>query len=122
MLIEIGYNLDSLQESARYIWENNPAVPRWPSPPADMFDLMKQMKEHVRRDVKKNLEVLKREKEGGVNLSDLWTNMTGTGGYTILYSLEDDTDERIYISVEFLVDPAVGKNGTFVTETLDFED
>lgn len=121
MQIEIGYNLNSLQESAQYIWNHNPHVSRWPTPPSNVFELMQQIKNQVRRDVQRNVEILKREKDEGIDLTNEWIHMTGTGGYTIMYSLEDNTDDKIYIGVDFLVDPAVGnKNDSFVTEVLDF--
>ncbi len=122
MRIEIGYNLTSLQEVAQYILDHNPSVPKWSNPPKNVFELMQRMKRYVYRDVRKNVELLKREKSEGISLSDYWINMTGTGGYTILYSLEDQTDELIYISVDFLVDPAVGQEPTFVTEDIDFDE
>jgi hypothetical protein len=122
MRVEIGFNLNSLQEAAQYILDHNPSVPKWPNPPKNFFDLMRQMKDRVYRDVRKNIEVLKREKAEGVVLTDDWVSMTGTGGYIIQYSLEDHTDELIYISVDFLVDPAVGQDSTFVSEEIDFDE
>jgi hypothetical protein len=122
MQVDIGYNMTSLQEVAQFILENNTSVSKWPEPPKNAFELMRQMKDHVYRDVRKNVKVLEREKQEGMSLSDGWVNMTGTGGYTILYSLEDQKDDWVYISVDFLVDPAVSKESTFVTESLDFDE
>ena len=122
MQVEIGYNMTSLQEVAQFILENNASISKWPNPPKNAFELMRQMKDHVYRDVSKNVKTLEREKAEGVSLQDEWVNMTGTGGYTILYSLEDQKDDYVYMSVDFLVDPAVSKESTFVTESLDFDE
>jgi hypothetical protein len=120
MRVEIGYNLNSLEKCAQFIWDHNPHVPNWIQAPKDVFGLMMQIKENVSRDVQRNVNVLLRERKGEDLTKDGWINMTGTGGYTILYSLEVDTVDYIYISVDFVVNPAVGdKDPTYVSEEID---
>lgn len=108
MKINLSYNVASLHEAARYIWDNNPSVEKWSSAPKSAIDVMKQIKDDMFRYAKYNAQIILKEKRLGVNLSNEWKTFTGTGGYYLLFALEEDTEELILISIDILVDPAVG--------------
>ena len=108
MKINLSYNVASLHEAARYIWDNNPSVEKWPAAPKSAIDVMKQIKDDMFRYAKYNAQLILKEKRLGTDLTNEWATFSGTGGYYLLFTLEEDTEELILIGVDILVDPAVG--------------
>jgi hypothetical protein len=120
MLVNISYSLAGLHEAARFIWENNPSVTKWPSNPESVFDVMKNIQEMMRKSAKQNADLIRKEKELKIELNEDWVSFTGTGGYYLSYELIDSTDEEINIGAIILVDPSVGSpNPGYVTEFVD---
>jgi len=120
MRIEICYNLTSLEKTAQFVWDNNPYVKKWYDAPKDVFGLIQRIRNDALSGVHKNVNVLKREKAGEIITDNGWLNSTGTGGYTIHYSLEDETDDYVLMNIEFLVNPAVGEEEPiYVSEDID---
>ena len=108
MKINLSFNVASLHEAARYIWNNNPSVEKWPAAPKSAIDVMKQIKDDMFRYAKYNAQLILKERRLGTDLTNEWTTFSGTGGYYLIFNLEDDTEEHILIGVDILVDPAVG--------------
>lgn len=121
MLVNISYSLAGLHEAARFIWENNPSISKWPSSPKTVFDVMSNMQEMMRRDASKNAAVILEEKRLSVELNNEWIDYAGTGGYYFIYELiSDDEPDMVIIGVTILVDPAIGSpNPGFVYEFVD---
>lgn len=120
MIVNVSYPNAALHEAARFIWESNASVTRWPSNPTSVFDVMKDIREMIRRGALSNAKVILKEKQLKVDLPDEWTSFTGTGGYYISYELEDSNDKEITIGATILVDPAVSHpHPGYTTEFVD---
>jgi len=120
MSVNISYSLAGLHEASRFIWENNPSIQKWPSKPTSVFGVMDNILSMMRKSALRNADVIRKEKELKIELSEDWISFTGTGGYYLSYEFLNADDEEINIGVTILVDPAVGNpNPGFVTEELD---
>ncbi len=120
MIVNVSYPIAALHEASKFIWENNTVVTSWPSKPKDVFDVMKSIQEFVRRGALDNARIILKEKRLKVELDNEWTSYTGTGGYYVLYELDDSTDTEITIGATILVDPSVSNPSPgYVTEFID---
>jgi len=121
MRLTVTYSRAALHEAARYIWDHNPSVRNWHTTPTSEIDVAKDIRAMFQRDVKRNRDVIVREKQLGKSLSDEYTNWGGTGGYYVIYSLVDDPkDDLVEFEAVILVDASVGNpNKGFVTEDID---
>ena len=120
MKLVVHYSIASLHEAARYIWDNNPHAPLWHNGNASEIDIVNDIREMFIRDVKKNYEVILREKRLSKSLESEFVHYSATGGYYILYNLWDEpTDDSIEIEVTILVDPSIGKPEGYVAEVID---
>ena len=107
MDINISYNLAQLHETAKFIWEKNLLVTKWPSAPKSVIDVMTEIQELMRKSVMLNAKTIIKEKKLGKNFDSEWINFEGTGGFYIIYALQEETDDIITIEVDILVDAAV---------------
>lgn len=120
MDVNVSYSLAALHEASSFIWENNTSVTQWPSKPKDVFDVMKNIQEFVRRGALENSKVILKEKRLKVDLDNEWSTYNGTGGYYVIYELDESTDTGITIGATILVDPSVSNpNRGYVTEFID---
>ena len=120
MIINTSYSLPALHEAAKFIWENNLSVKSWHTKPEGIFDVMKDIQEMIRRGAADNAKVILKERQLKVELPGEWMTYCGTGGYYIVFELEEDTEEEITIGATILVDPAISVIETgFVTECID---
>ncbi len=120
MIVNVSYPLAALHEASKFIWENNTSVTNWPSKPKNVFDVMKNIQETIRRGALSNAKVILKEKQLKVELNDEWSGFIGTGGYYISFELVDSDDTEITIGAAILVDPSVSNpNPGFVTEFVD---
>lgn len=109
--MNLNYNVDQVMKAAQYIWDNNPAAPFWPSCPLGPTDIANEILQMAERVAVRN-----------VRNSDRWTSFSGTGGYIIMFS-SDDEGEIENIDIDVLVDPAVGLDSRrYVTQTIDLDD
>jgi hypothetical protein len=121
MIVNVSYTNAALHEAARFIWENNQSVTKWPSAPTSVFDVMTNIQETIRRGALNNAKVILKEKQLKTELFDEWTGFIGTGGYYISYELEESgEDDEIRIGATILVDPAVSHpHPGYVVEFVD---
>jgi len=120
MIVNVSYPSAALHEAAKFIWENNTSVKIWPSKPKDVFDVMRNIQDMIRRGALENAKVIIREKQLKVDLSEDWCSFNGTGGYYISYELDDSNDKEITIGATILVDPAV--SSPYPGYTIEFID
>lgn len=120
MKIIYGYNEVGLNEAAMFIWENNTHARNWMPTPVDVIDLRNKILGDALRQLERNVHILLEERKTSSINTD-WVNQIGTGGYYIGYCIDDENDQEIYISIDFLVDPAVSKRGHFVTKELKLD-
>lgn len=120
MRVSIHYSQAQLLATAQYIWEHNPFIDKWPTAPKSPIDIVKQIHAMVIEACRKNGQVLKRERDEGIDLSNQWVTFSGSGGYLINYNLVTEPgDENPEIEVEFSVNPAIGDQGGYVVEVID---
>jgi hypothetical protein len=121
MKIELCYNLVSLHAAASYIWDNNPAVRKWPSAPISVHDVLYLIHTDMVRYACANANTIIKERNTKVRMPDAWLSFTGTGGYYLMFDLQSDEDSKnIMIGVDILVDPGVGSpTSHFTTEVID---
>lgn len=123
MEFSISYCQTQVEEAAKFIWENNKSVKKWPSAPKDVFDIYDIIIDYMKRDSRKNFDVILQERKTGENLDDRWTRYSGTGGFFIIYDLIEESDTVIRIDADVLVDPCIGKLDTVVyaDEVIDYK-
>ena len=121
MIVNISYPCAALHEAAKFIWENNPSVEKWPSAPKSVFDVISNIQSMMKRGAMDNAKIILKERALGTNLDNEWLTYTGTGGYYLVYTLRDSDDtENVTIEVDILVDPAVSDpTKGFTTEFVD---
>ena len=120
MKLVVNYSISSLHEAARYIWDNNPSAPSWHNGVSSEIDIVDDIRKMFIRDVKKNYEVILREKRLNKSLDNEFISYSGICGYYVLYSLAvEPTDDSIEFDVSILVDPSTGKPQGFVSEIID---
>lgn len=125
--VHISYSQSNLHSAARFIWENNSSITKWPTAPKSVFDIMNTIRELMRDACIKNAKIILREQKLKVELSDDWISYTGTGGfycqiefYTIAEDEENPGTEIIQLGVQILVDPAIGDDRqNYTTEVID---
>lgn len=120
MKVNLLYPRASLHEAALYIWNNNPSVSKWPSKPANVFEVADSIKETMIQGARRNADVLIREKELKILLHDEWQSYIGTGGFYLLYDLYGQDNEEISLGCQILVDPSLGHpNPGYTQEMID---
>lgn len=95
--MHIRYNLEQVLTAAQFLWDNNPACRNWPSAPIGPNDIVDDILRHAERQAQANAAHPHR-----------WSTFSGTGGYIILFTSDDDLDDVQYVDIEVYVDSAVG--------------
>lgn len=108
------YAITSLHEAANFVWNNNRHVTNWPSSPRSVLDVMAQIKEHMLQIAKQNAIILNCE-ANDID-AEPWIGHTSTGGYMMVFSVVDQTDDHVVLNVDILVDPGLCCESEFVTE------
>lgn len=109
MDIKIYYCNIQLLKTAQFIWQNNPYVRNWPARINSVEKLASYIKSMAYVQAKKNAISL-------VNNTEDWVSYIGTGGFSIHFSSEyRPGDIYVDISIQFLVDAAVGVSSDYLT-------
>lgn len=105
--MKMRYNLTQVMSVAQFLWNNNPSIELWPVRPRDSMDIFDQILNMARQ-------------LGMRNMADPenWNTWTGTGGFVILVT----SDEDDAFDVEVFVDAAVGRDCRMVEEYIDEEE
>lgn len=107
MKVKVHYSALALHAAAEYIWNNNPSVKTWPNNPQSIFDIIKDIKKLIKKYLKHNIKSLKEEMLTGRCTLEDWVSHVSSGGYTLLFILDDASDDEINITVEITVNPAI---------------
>jgi hypothetical protein len=109
-MYEIHYNFSQLEKAAEFIFNNNSSCCVWPSPACSAYDVRIQIEQMIRRVAAENMVSPSAERDAN------WTTWTGTGGFFLVFTSDDDYS----IDVSIYVDPAIGTNTyRYMTEVVD---
>lgn len=103
--MRMTYNRYQVMAAAQYIWNYNDAVQRWPSQPRSALDVVEDILAFGRKHGTRNMQRPDSE----------WTSWSGTGGYMVLFT-SDDNDS---FNIDVYVDASVGLEGRYVEEFID---
>jgi GR25 family glycosyltransferase involved in LPS biosynthesis len=114
----------ALHEVAKFIWENNKDIVKWPHPAiSSVFEVQTKIKEEMYYHAMRNAKLVEKEKAAGKTFDHEWVYHTASAGYYILYSLEDTRSDQITIEVTILADLTVGhRDYGFVQEVVDLSE
>ena len=106
------YSTDQLAAAAQFVIENNKRISGFTS-------IVDTIKTTIRQLAKGNITTLLKERELKINSND-WSSFSGTMGFYVLMSLEDENDDQIVLNIDILVDPSLGKSEkTYISEEFD---
>ena len=111
MNIMFVYSVDQLSAAATFVCENNKHF-------SSFSNVVDKIKTTVRLLAKENITMLLRERELKVSTND-WNTFSGTAGFYAIMTLEDLKDDQIILTIDILVDPALGKPKTYISEEFD---
>lgn len=94
--MRMRYDRGQVMAAAQFIWDNNPAVRCWPSQPKSALDVFDDIMQFGKRHGVRNMQD-----------PDNWSGWSGTGGYLVMFT----SDEDDVFDIDVYVDPAVGNHG-----------
>lgn len=107
MNYEIFYDLDQLEQAAKYVASCNNSSCR------SAEEVRTMILEDIRRIADENF------RRGEEN----WISWIGTGGYYLLFTLDDSDSIIPRVEAQILIDPRIGMNSyRYVTEVIDTQD
>lgn len=112
MKIKLLWCQEQLEQATEYIFTNNQSVTK------SSKEILQSIKSTIQRLAKVNAKQILDEKCFDA-CADTWQTFSGTMGYTVLMSLEEQTDDEIILAVDILVDPALCKKITYMLEEFD---
>ena len=104
--MKMRYNLQQVMDAAGFIWHFNDSVTEWPDQPKSAMDVVSIILDFARKRGMENMA------------GDEWTSWSGTGGFMIIFTSDDDES----FAVEVYVDPALINPRRFVEEWIDEEE
>lgn len=120
MDVKLSYSLSALHMAAKFVWENNPHIGMWPSQPKDVLDVIDLISSTLRKTASVNAENVRQARLTDSPDKFSWTGSVTTGGYMLLYSLDESDTDDISIEIEIMVDPAIGTlKSSHIIEFLD---
>jgi hypothetical protein len=102
--MKMRYDRYQVMAAAQFIWNNNPSVERWPGRHYSVMHVYETILNFARKHGMENM----REPEH-------WCSTAGIGGFTVLFSSDDEDS----FDIDVLVDPAVSIGSRYVEEFID---
>lgn len=116
----LTYKPNEVTLAAKFIWENNKFVTRWPSKPTGPADVEENIMSMVWEGIKENARFLSEDLALGKE-TNRWVSYNGTGGYTVIYEYHgyDESRSSHVLRAEILVDPAVSTDSDYTEVVFD---
>lgn len=117
MDIVFVYSPEQVTAAAEFVFKHNKSIYK-DYGPSTSDRIVHNIKTTVRKLARENVNILLKERKLKIQTND-WNNYSGTMGFTVLMSLVADGAEEITLSIDVLVDPALGTVKQYVTEAFD---
>ena len=116
----LTYKQAEVTLAAKFIWENNKFVTRWPSKPTGPSDVEENIMSMVWEGIKENARFFSEDFELGKE-TNRWISYNGTGGYTVIYEYHDYDEAKgaHVLRAEILVDAAVSVDSRYTEVVFD---